>query len=204
MNWRAPRDRRADARPFRNDRHLLEVDRAIARSFSGASQSGVMSGTSSDRSRLTPLRVERAGALGTDGAMPEKLHPFLPCRINRFNAYKNLCIGLSTPRTAATISELGPCRACDIVTRWWAISRCGSARYQRLHDRLAGDSATLGSGRFETGRTRSSVVCGERGARRRMGWSGGRVERYGAGAQHHRAWTEGPRCAATCSRPSSP
>ena len=85
-----------------------------------------------------------------------------------------------------------------------SIPRCCSACYQRCHDRLAGDFATLGSGRFETGRTRSSVVCGERDTCRRMGWSFGRVEHHGAVAQHHRAWTEGPRCAATCSGPSSP
>ena len=52
----------------------------------------------------------------------------------------------------------------------WGIPCCGAVRYQCLHDRLAGDSASLGSGRFETGRTRSSFACGERDLA--AGWGG--------------------------------
>jgi hypothetical protein len=60
---------------------------------------------------------------------------------------------------------------CDRVTRWRAIPLRCAARYLCLHDRSGRDSAAVGSGRFEAGRARSTVVCSERGACRRAGWS---------------------------------
>jgi len=84
------RDRRADARSLRNDWHLLEVDRADRLQLFWREPVRRDVRNEQRQVALHPSGVERAGALGTDGAMPEKLHPFLPCRINRFNAYKNL------------------------------------------------------------------------------------------------------------------